>query len=349
MAALVSLLYTSTWSCTDSDRSSDIVYAVSYSLLLLNTDLHVVDTTTRMSRSQFVRNTLAAVHAQSSIDEATPGLLFGANSPTESPSGSTSVFGGEEGLRSNKSLDRVREGAVSARRAGKSPMDPTSSLANFNSVSPRRPKTAGSVQDSPVRILAQRSASMATIGNGKNWDVELESVLKVCLLLLRSRPRTDCLLGWQEMYNAIKAQPVFQPSSPSPTGRDSRMSMTLSPGSSPYGTWSGGAINRSASRKSTASTMSSSSAAFKRASVRGFGSFLGASSAEFARSTSPTPSTSTSFSDVSTSRSLPPMATHDVVRRRIKATAPRRIITSPRSDSPTVSRTPSFASNRRTT
>jgi len=42
----------------------DIVHAVSYSLLLLNTDLHVAELSARMSRSQFVRNTMTAIQTQ---------------------------------------------------------------------------------------------------------------------------------------------------------------------------------------------------------------------------------------------------------------------------------------------
>jgi hypothetical protein len=41
-----------------------VVHAVAYSLLLLNTDLHVADLAVRMSRSQFVRNTLSAIQMQ---------------------------------------------------------------------------------------------------------------------------------------------------------------------------------------------------------------------------------------------------------------------------------------------
>ncbi|OAV91849.1 hypothetical protein PTTG_27830 [Puccinia triticina 1-1 BBBD Race 1] len=44
--------------------NADMVHAMSYSILLLNTDLHVVDTTSRMSRSQFIRNTMETVYAQ---------------------------------------------------------------------------------------------------------------------------------------------------------------------------------------------------------------------------------------------------------------------------------------------
>lgn len=44
--------------------SIDIVHAVSYSLLLLNTDLHVAELSTHMSRSQFVRNTMSTIQMQ---------------------------------------------------------------------------------------------------------------------------------------------------------------------------------------------------------------------------------------------------------------------------------------------
>lgn len=110
----------------------------------------------------------------------------------------------------------------------------------------------------------------------------------------------------QDMYSAIKAQPIFQPQGSTssslsllPTSH-SRSSLSLTPGSSPYATWSGG-INRSASRRSATSTMSagSSSVYNKRSSIRGFGSLLGPSSSlELTRSSSPTPSAATSIDDV---------------------------------------------------
>lgn len=100
------------------------------------------------------------------------------------------------------------------------------------------------------------------------------------------------------MYNAIKAQPIYQRTSSTLSLTDSRSSVSLTPGGSPYGTWSRG-VNRSASRRSaTPSTMSGSSGAFKRSSMRGF-SFLGSSSVDLARSGSPTPSSTTSLNDVS--------------------------------------------------
>ncbi|UZJ56962.1 hypothetical protein CBS101457_006282 [Exobasidium rhododendri] len=40
----------------------DVVHALVFAILLLNTDLHVADIQDRMTRNQFVRNTLAAIH-----------------------------------------------------------------------------------------------------------------------------------------------------------------------------------------------------------------------------------------------------------------------------------------------
>ncbi|KAJ4339866.1 hypothetical protein N0V95_007645 [Ascochyta clinopodiicola] len=42
-------------------KEVDVVHTICYSILLLNTDLHVADIETRMTRSQFVRNTLPTV------------------------------------------------------------------------------------------------------------------------------------------------------------------------------------------------------------------------------------------------------------------------------------------------
>ena len=45
-------------------KTIGVVHGITYSILLLNTDLHVADLATHMSRSQFVRNTMTAIQAQ---------------------------------------------------------------------------------------------------------------------------------------------------------------------------------------------------------------------------------------------------------------------------------------------
>ncbi|PWN21755.1 hypothetical protein BCV69DRAFT_281683 [Microstroma glucosiphilum] len=59
------------WLCNPASvcGSADSVHAVVFSLLLLNTDLHVADISERMTKSQFVKNTLSALREASSTDQ----------------------------------------------------------------------------------------------------------------------------------------------------------------------------------------------------------------------------------------------------------------------------------------
>ncbi|PWY69781.1 hypothetical protein BO70DRAFT_146280 [Aspergillus heteromorphus CBS 117.55] len=45
-----------------SFKASDVVHTICYSLLLLNTDLHLADIDQKMTKSQFVRNTMPTIH-----------------------------------------------------------------------------------------------------------------------------------------------------------------------------------------------------------------------------------------------------------------------------------------------
>ncbi|KAK3825049.1 MAG: hypothetical protein J3Q66DRAFT_278880 [Benniella sp.] len=46
-----------------ADHSKDVVHAITYSILLLNTDLHIVQQSSKMSKSAFIKNTLQAVQS----------------------------------------------------------------------------------------------------------------------------------------------------------------------------------------------------------------------------------------------------------------------------------------------
>lgn len=190
------------------------MHAVSYSLLLLNTDLHVVDTDRRMTKNQFVRNTLSAISMQSEDGDAEPGtapaLLFRTATRDDSEKGDN-VFGGNgEASASRKSLDRAasRNGSVVSWNAS------TSSLANG---SPRL------VRESPHRpqlVNASRSESSATVNSASSHRSEaaLESTLKVRMVRLGcfAFPDTlNCFAGdvhrHQEPADLSAAQLAAQP------------------------------------------------------------------------------------------------------------------------------------------
>ncbi|KAI5475156.1 SEC7-like domain containing protein [Pseudohyphozyma bogoriensis] len=267
-------------------ESPDVVHAVAYSLLLLNTDLHIARTASRMTRHQFVNNTVKAIvvmKAQKDPEEASTGLLFGGSNASQEQEIADVFTGPEEATSSRMSLDRSLDrslGKAARRRSATVSSWKTSRDTSANSSmpdltgSPVRPRifTSASTESSPARTRANSGGNLA--------HMELESNLK-------------------EMYTAIKAQPFFQPqqsNSSTTMLNDGRSSVSLAPATSPYGSL--GSVSRSASRRSAASTLSAASNAYKRSSIRGLGSFLGGgSSADFTRSSSPTPSTATSFSE----------------------------------------------------
>ncbi|KAI9315715.1 hypothetical protein BX666DRAFT_2028603 [Dichotomocladium elegans] len=89
------------WECNPTHvlRSSDIVYAVAYSMLLLNTDLHVAQEKNRhkMTRSKFIQNTMATIH-----DLAFP--LLRANTPCFQERESRSLLPSSESVVSGMSI-----------------------------------------------------------------------------------------------------------------------------------------------------------------------------------------------------------------------------------------------------
>ncbi|KAF9412570.1 hypothetical protein BGZ94_001007 [Podila epigama] len=130
--------------------TKDVVHAITYSILLLNTDLHIVQQSTKMSRSAFVKNTLQAVQAQvhsSSMDR-----------PSED-------LGSTHGL----SLGRSTTGELSVTGAGGSGKKRTPSVKSW--------KSGQSHQSRNSKMGADPKANGGH-GNGKYWMNELESLLK---------------------------------------------------------------------------------------------------------------------------------------------------------------------------
>ncbi|CAG8612802.1 14859_t:CDS:2, partial [Dentiscutata heterogama] len=130
------------WECNPKSiyGSADIVHAIAYSLLLLNTDLHIAQLSSKMSRSQFVRNTMAAIHVQ--ISQAM-------HSPNEAYEDDQSTI---------TSVD--------------------TNVTSSTSVT-ARPRRSGSIKSWRSNTNSSM-ASLTFIPNGssRQWDLELEALLK---------------------------------------------------------------------------------------------------------------------------------------------------------------------------
>ena len=155
----------------------DIVHAVSYSLLLLNTDLHVAELQTRMSRTQFVRNTITAIQMQlqptSSARLSTSDLTYDDCSSSVRGAGSDET----EMMTRSKRSDSIKSWNSLPREAVFSlPVSP----ATTQSGQLDTPLTNGSTPS--VQISnghEQPTSSRQPQIHGRAWESDLETLLKV--------------------------------------------------------------------------------------------------------------------------------------------------------------------------
>ncbi|KAG0253678.1 hypothetical protein BG011_006228 [Mortierella polycephala] len=132
----------------------DVVHAITYSILLLNTDLHVVQqsNSSKMSRSAFVKNTLQVVMAQTEYREQQEREL----SPEDSSA---------HGL----TLSSAKTGGLSVNGSGSGGKKRTPSVKSWKS---------GTSQQSKSSKMGPDPKANGGHGNGKWWLQELETLLK---------------------------------------------------------------------------------------------------------------------------------------------------------------------------
>ncbi|KAI9463546.1 hypothetical protein BJY52DRAFT_1252141 [Lactarius psammicola] len=188
------------WDCNPGSLfgNQNVVHAVAYSLLLLNTDLHVAELATRMSRGQFVRNTLFTIQIQLQPNRSVQGST---SDLVQSDRDADSIRGpGSEGsdigtstLRSQaKRSDSItswnsitRDAALANLFVGSPAPGNTSSLPNDSTASVTASATSGTEAKTPSTLVS-------SVVYDRNWESDMESLLK-------------------DMYNAIKSQQILQP------------------------------------------------------------------------------------------------------------------------------------------
>lgn len=163
------------WVCNRNSvyGNPSVVHAVAYSLLLLNTDLHVAELSTHMSRNQFVRNTLSAIQMQLH------------------PNGSTSDFDSSSGRQGSE-----HTGGTPAKRMKRSDSMTSWSSLSRDAVTGLSQTLSPQVNESTASFQAVSNDPKENYGAAplydRNWENEMETALK-------------------EMYTAIKNQQVLQP------------------------------------------------------------------------------------------------------------------------------------------
>ncbi|RPD59799.1 hypothetical protein L227DRAFT_586366 [Lentinus tigrinus ALCF2SS1-6] len=253
------------WECNPTTvlGNASVVHAVAYSVLLLNTDLHVAELANRMSRNQFIRNTMTTIQLQlqpSGMASSTD-LTYDDWSSVRGGSEHGDVPGNTVRARAKRS-DSItswnsvtREALVpssgtlvnSSGQLTLASTDPTSSSsANQSSVSvgaSSNPEGKQSQEANPTPPPASHSVSApSAVVYDRNWETEIENMLK-------------------EMYNAVKAQQILLPTGNTLMARSSTSSL------SPHGT-----VLRNRSVRAQQDRLTT----LKRGSIRGLQSILGA-------------------------------------------------------------------------
>ncbi|KAF8332104.1 uncharacterized protein EI90DRAFT_3056571 [Cantharellus anzutake] len=263
------------WECNSLPvyHSTDVVHAVAYALLLLNTDLHIADLLTRMSRADFLRNTLAVVQpllnkpAEQTADR--PELRM-SETDDDSDTDTEDVQEPTTSSRASRSRAKLRTGSLASWKSSSNPSQ--LAIQSTNAPNPAEESRVslnlplGSYFDSPGR-RPSRDIGAAHSGT-KALEAELETLLK-------------------DMYNSVKAQQITQPVLGSAPGSAS----SLAPGSP---------MSRSRSQRGYGGPPDR----MKRGSIRGLQTLLGSQSPYGSNSSSsvdgrisPSPSFATSAGD----------------------------------------------------
>ncbi|CAK7209610.1 hypothetical protein SCUCBS95973_000498 [Sporothrix curviconia] len=126
-------------------RSLDVVHTTCYSIMLLNTDLHLADIESKMTRAQFIKNTMTSIHH--TLSESTPGAQ------------GRSIYGGPDSGR-RPSVDQDRNLAV-------------------DSLPPRSGSSLGHHDDCGPLVKMPYEGSM------RGWESQMEVVLKIIYTSIR--------------------------------------------------------------------------------------------------------------------------------------------------------------------
>ncbi|KIJ49400.1 hypothetical protein M422DRAFT_246490 [Sphaerobolus stellatus SS14] len=194
------------WECNPTSiyGNASVVHAVAYSMLLLNTDLHIADLTTHMSRSQFVRNTIQAIQSQirpNGTRSSTPELTH--------DDGSTGHGRNSEGSENGGNTVKPRPKRSSSVHSWTSVSRETGAALNSASLGAMSPAGSSSLTTSTVSVETPTSAQAPTVPEhrirhagsqtsvtsmmfGRNWEIEMENMLK-------------------DIYSAVKTQEIRQP------------------------------------------------------------------------------------------------------------------------------------------
>ncbi|KAL4074056.1 hypothetical protein J3A83DRAFT_4090639 [Scleroderma citrinum] len=160
------------WDCNPSRLygSASVVHAVTYSLLLLNTDLHVADIANRMSRSQFVRNTMTAVQMQLHPTR------YGSTTELDHDDSSSGPGTGSEGTETQSLARSKRSGSIASWNSISK--DTFTSSGTISTLPQAQPSLNSSTTSFQHSLGYEPKSPNAHVIFDRNWEMEMEGLLK---------------------------------------------------------------------------------------------------------------------------------------------------------------------------
>ncbi|KAG1752920.1 hypothetical protein EDB19DRAFT_1892897 [Suillus lakei] len=156
-----------------------VVHAVVYSILLLNTDLHIADIANRMSRSQFVRNTMAAIQMQ------THPSRYG-SSPDLNDDNSSGPLTASDGTETQSLARSKRSGSIASWNSISKDTFFAAASSAVSTTQPSLNSSTTSFHHSSGPESKAPSTAPSSVTFDRNWEVDMENLLKVA---------TPCSMG----------------------------------------------------------------------------------------------------------------------------------------------------------
>ena len=168
-------------------KAQDVVHTIFYSIILLNTDLHLADIGEKMSRSAYVKNTLPTIKRV--VQDAAPHAFDETIKPSPSQSRPTLSFRNESSNSAPPTLPSLPP---------KSPLEQSSfdhepEKIGFSKRLSMRPAFDRKDSDGCTPDSAAGSASNGLVnqpwsGTMRGWEFEIETILKSFFASIRSDP-----------------------------------------------------------------------------------------------------------------------------------------------------------------
>ena len=179
---------------THGFKAQDVIHTIFYSIILLNTDLHLADIEERMSRSAYVKNTLPTIKRV--VQDAAPDAFPGTLKPTPTSLRPTMPWATTNPFETSSTSPTTSPMAPStpADRGDSSPVEGPSPVTNVNSKRLSiRPSALRNDSDTVNPETAVNGVSNALVhypwtGSMRGWEAEVEMVLKTFYTSIQKEP-----------------------------------------------------------------------------------------------------------------------------------------------------------------